>query len=99
MPNNGAAENLPQDGVIEGVALFKDGEAHLESVGRVPNPVAAMLRLELDIQRLVVEAAVTGSKKAALQALLLDPNVNSIERAEGLLDDMLSRQDDLPALK
>ena len=44
-------------------------------------------------------AALTGSRKAALQALLLDPNVNSLERAEGLLEDMLARQDDLPELR
>jgi alpha-galactosidase len=99
LPNNGAAENLPDDGVIEGVALFEDGGVRLEPVGHVPEPVAAMLRLEMDIQRLAAQAALAGSRKAALQALLLDPNVDSLERAEGLLDDMLARQDDLPGLR
>jgi alpha-galactosidase len=99
LPNRGAAENLPYDAAIEGVALFERGQVELERVGRVPEPVAAMLRRELEIQRLAAAAAVTGSKKAALQALLLDPNVDSLERAEALLDDMLARQDDLPRLK
>lgn len=97
-PNRGAAENLPAEAAIEGVGLFEEGEVRLESVGQVPGPVTAMLQLEIEIQQLVVEAVTTGSKKAALQALLLDPNVNSIERAEGLLEDMLKRQDDLPRL-
>jgi alpha-galactosidase/6-phospho-beta-glucosidase family protein len=47
------------------------------------------MRREIDIQELVVEAAVSGDRKAALQALLLDPHIHSYAQAEHLLDDLL----------
>jgi alpha-galactosidase len=41
---------------------------------------------------LTAEAALTGSRELALQALLVDPIVDSVERAEALLDTMLELQ-------
>ena len=49
-----------------------------------------MLRREIDIQMLVVEAGVKGDRQAALQALLLDPNVHSYVQAQHMLDELLS---------
>jgi alpha-galactosidase/6-phospho-beta-glucosidase family protein len=46
----------------------------------------------LSIQRLITEAYRTRSKKLLLQALLLDPVVNSVIEAEKLLDEMLELQ-------
>jgi alpha-galactosidase len=37
----------------------------------------------------VVDAAVTGSRELALQALLLDPMMNDIDRARAILADFL----------
>ena len=42
------------------------------------------------ITDLVAQAAATGSRDMALQALLLDPFIHSMTRAERLLDDMLA---------
>ena len=39
---------------------------------------------------LTVEAAVTGDRNMALQAMLLDPVVDSISGAERILDEMLT---------
>jgi alpha-galactosidase/6-phospho-beta-glucosidase family protein len=45
----------------------------------------------------MVEAAVHGDRQAALQALLLDPVVNSISQAEAVLNEMLEvHKDFLP---
>ncbi|MFZ2520209.1 MAG: 6-phospho-beta-glucosidase, partial [Anaerolineae bacterium] len=44
------------------------------------------------IASLTVEAAVHGDRQAALQALLLDPVVNSYTAAAALLDDLLAAQ-------
>jgi alpha-galactosidase len=38
----------------------------------------------------VVDAAVHGDRELALQALLLDPMINDIDRARAILDDFLS---------
>jgi alpha-galactosidase len=48
-----------------------------------------LCRRELALSSLVVEAAVKGDRQLALQALLLDPMVNDIDRARAILDDFL----------
>ena len=45
--------------------------------------------MQVTVQQLAVEAAVRGSKEIALQALLIDPVVNSTDAAVRLLDEML----------
>jgi alpha-galactosidase len=49
-----------------------------------------MVAREVEIQELVVDAAVTGSRELALQALLIDPVVHSVRAAEAFLDEVLS---------
>jgi alpha-galactosidase/6-phospho-beta-glucosidase family protein len=39
---------------------------------------------------MVVDAAVSGDRQTALQALLLDPMINDIKRAQAILDDYLT---------
>ena len=100
VPNDGAISNLPDDSIVETAGLFQDGEVRPEPIGPLPAGVAAMVHREQDIQEIVVEAWATQSRKLALQALLLDPNVDSITRAERLLDRMLDLQKDyLPPLE
>ena len=62
------------------------------AVGEISEPHAAYVRTQLTIQRLTTEAYRTRSKNLLLQALLLDPAVNSIIQAERLLDEMLDLQ-------
>jgi alpha-galactosidase len=49
-----------------------------------------MVAREVEIQELVVDAAVSGSREMALQALLIDPVVHSARAAEAFLDEVLS---------
>ena len=42
----------------------------------------------MNVHQLAVEAAMRGSKEIALQALLIDPVVNSAEAAVKLLDEL-----------
>jgi len=65
---------------------------HPEHVGRLPEPFAAYLRTQYAIHDTLTEAWRTRSRKLLLQALLLDPVVNSIDAAERMLDDMLVMQ-------
>jgi alpha-galactosidase len=48
-----------------------------------------MVSREIEIQELAVEAALSGSRALALQALLIDPVVHSAAAAESFLDDVL----------
>ena len=54
--------------------------------------IAGVLDLQTYIMDLVVDAAVTGDRQAALEALIIDPNVPSPDVAEKILDEMLIAQ-------
>jgi alpha-galactosidase len=84
--------NVLPDGIVE-VPVSVDGEGfHPESVPPLPEGVAAMVRTQMAIQKLTVEAYRQRSKNLILQALLLEPTVDSLSGAESLIDDMLELQ-------
>ncbi len=90
VPNDGYIENVSRDAVVEVPGLVEGGEVRGLPAGALPGPVAAMVQNEVEVQKLVVDAAVAGSRDLALSALLIDPVVNSVRKAEALLDDILS---------
>ena len=89
IPNDGYIENIERDVVVEVPGMIEQGGWHGVEVGSLPGPVAAMVQREVEIQKLAVEAAMTGSRSLALQALLIDPVVHSAKAAEAFLDEML----------
>lgn len=90
VPNAGFIDNLPAGAIVEVPGLVEDGVVRGQPVGALPTGLAALMQREVAIQELVVQAAVNGDRTAALQALLLDPNVHSYAQATHLLDDLLS---------
>ena len=89
LPNRGYIDNLPADAAVEVPGLIVDGEPQGVPIGTMPEPVAALLRHELAIQEAAIEAAIQGSRDHAMEALLLDPTVNSPTAAQRFLDDIL----------
>jgi alpha-galactosidase len=90
VPNdNSAISNLPEDAIVEVPAIVDAEGIHPVKIGSLPEPIAAICRLQVSIQKLLVEAYAQRSKKKLLQALVLDPTVNSISRAEKLINIML----------
>ncbi len=86
--NRGAIPNLPSDLAVE-VPVFADASGiHPISLGPLPDPIAKLLSIQASVQQLAVEAAVHASKETALQALLIDPVVNSTDAAVKLLDEL-----------
>jgi len=86
--NQGAIPNLPPDLAIE-VPIVADGSGvHAVSIGPLPDPIAKLLSIPASVHQLAVEAAVHASKELALQALLIDPVVNSTIGATKLLDEL-----------
>jgi alpha-galactosidase len=55
----------------------------------MPEGVAELLRREIAVVRLCVDAAVLGDRQAALQCLLLDPVITDLDVARQILDDYL----------
>lgn len=101
IPNDGPAiPNLPPDAIVEIPARVNAAGIHGEEVGPLPEPIAAMCRTQITIQELLVEAYRDGSKQALLQALVLDPVVDSVTRAEQMMNVLLEAEADyLPDLK
>jgi alpha-galactosidase len=93
LPNEGLINNLPQDLVVEVPGIVDENGVHGVKLGALPKGIAGLMRIEAAVQDLTVEAALAGSREMALQALLVDPVVDSVARAEALLDTMLERQE------
>jgi len=88
----GYIQNLPRTAVVE-VPAFCDGEGiHPIAVGSIPEAQATFIRTQVSIQHMITGAYRTRSKNLLLQALLLDPVVDSIIEAEKMLDEMLELQ-------
>jgi alpha-galactosidase len=88
--NDGCIRNLPDEAVVEVPAVVNARGVHGVHVGALPRGLAALMRNQIELMELVVEAGVKGDRKAALQALLLDPVVHSYAQAEHMLDELLS---------
>ncbi len=89
IPNDGYITNVPRGAVVEVPGVVSAGGVRGLAMGALPEPIAELLRRETALVDLVVEAACTGSRAAALQALLLDPTINDIGTARKILDDLL----------
>jgi len=95
VPNReGYVEELPRDTVVEVPAWVDEGGVEPQRIGPLPEALAAFCRSQASVQKLVVEAYRHRSRNLLLQALLVDPVVNSVENAEKMIDDMLELQKD-----
>jgi len=92
IPNKGLIENLPEDLVVEVPAKVSRKGVVGVKIGLMPKGIVGLLNNQATVQDLAVEAALTGSRRIALQALLADPVVDSFRNAEKILDAMLRLQ-------
>jgi alpha-galactosidase len=65
---------------------------HGVKLGALPSGIAGLLLNQVAVHELTVEAVFTRSRKVALQALLVDPVVDSVRAAEKTLDAILDLQ-------
>lgn len=92
IPNDGQIMELPRDVVVETMGLIKRDQVRGLPVGPVPAPILAQIQRHVTVQEMTVEAALTGDRKLALQALLLDPMssiVRDYRNVEKMLDELL----------
>jgi len=90
LPNEGQISNLPLGAVVETPVVVDGAGIHPVHMGALPAPVAELLRREITVAQLCVEAAVEGDRQKALQCLLLDPVITDIDTARKILDDYLT---------
>ena len=86
--NQEVIPNLPADAAVEVPVMADAAGIHPISLGPLPDAIAKLLTVQVQVQQLAIEAAVRGSKEIALQALLIDPVVNSATAAVKLLDEL-----------
>ncbi len=86
--NRAAIPNLPADAAVEVPVTVDAAGVHPVSLGPLPDAIAKLLTIQVQVQQLAIEAAVRASKDIALQALLIDPVVNSASAALKILDEL-----------
>jgi len=77
---------LPNDTIVEVPAVVDAAGVYGLSVGRLPEPVAELCRRQMTIAELSVKAGVEGDRKAAIEALALDPMIDDPSLASTLFD-------------
>jgi alpha-galactosidase len=90
LPNRGQIPNLPQGAIVELPARSGPSGIQGQHVGPLPELVAELCRREIAVASLAVDAAATGDRHRALQALLLDPCINDLDNARHILDAYLA---------
>lgn len=91
VPNNGLISNLPADCCVEVPILVDKAGLQPTQIGELPPHLAAMMQTNINVQRLTVEAALTGKREHIYHAAMLDPHT----AAELDLDQIWSLVDDL----
>ncbi len=73
VPNRGLIDNLPPGCCVEVPCLVDGKGIQPIPVGKLPTQLAALNRNSINVQELVVEAALSGNPEAVYHAVLLDP--------------------------
>lgn len=90
LPNQGQIANLPRGAIVETPAVLCGMGIQPVAMGTLPEGVAELLRREITVGQLCVNAAVRGDRHLALQSLLLDPVITDLDIARQILDDYLT---------
>ncbi|NKZ06650.1 family 4 glycosyl hydrolase [Actinomadura latina] len=98
--NDGAIPSLDADAIVEVPSLVgRSGPVPL-TMGPLPAPVRGLTQAIHAYERLASEAAVTGDRRTALQALMAHPFVRSKHTAGKILDEGLAaHRDHLPQFR
>lgn len=96
--NDGTITGLPDDAVVEVPALVDRDGAHSVPVAPLAPEFLGLVQAVTSYEVLAIEAARTGSRTAALRALMANPLVRQWDLAVPMLDELLAaNRDYLPA--
>jgi 6-phospho-beta-glucosidase len=88
--NQGAVDGIPADASVEIPCIVDRTGPHPIRMGAIPLPIRGLIQAVKAYESLTVRAAVEGSKRVAMQALMAHPLVPSWEVARPLLDELLA---------
>jgi len=93
VPNDGLIDNLPQGCCVEVPVLVDKNGLQPTRIGKLPPQLAALMRTNINVQELTVEAALTGKRDYIYQAAYLDPHTAAeldLEQIRALVDDLIA---------
>jgi len=95
IPNRGVITNLPEGCCVEVACLVDASGVQPTVVGDLPPQLAGLNRTNINVQELIVEAALTGSTEAVHHAVMLDPLTGAIctlPQIRAMVGEMLEAQ-------
>jgi alpha-galactosidase len=95
VPNLGLISNLPRGCCVEVPCLVDSNGIQPTPIGALPTQLAALNRTNINVQELIVEAALTGCTDAVHHAVLLDPltaAVCTLPQIHAMVDELLTAQ-------
>ncbi len=99
--NEGLIDNLPPGCAVEVPCLVDCNGVQPTRIGALPPQLAALIRSNVNVQELTVEAALTGRREHIYHAAMLDPHTAaelSLEQIYALVDELIEAHGDwLPA--
>ena len=96
IPNAGYyVPGLPKDAIVEVPATIRESTLGPMKMPELPTAAIAMLHTQTAINKLLVEAFTEQSKSKLLQAVLLDPTVDSYQNAVHCIDELCMLQKDV----
>ncbi len=97
VPNNGLIDDLPTGCTVEVPCLVDANGVQPTPIGALPPQVAALIRTNVNVQELTVEAALTGRREHVYHAAMLDPHTAAeldLDQIHDLVDALLDEHGD-----
>jgi alpha-galactosidase len=91
--NDRLIDNLPPDCCVEVPCTADANGITAHAIGALPPQLASLMSTNINVQRLTVEAALTGRREHVYHAAMLDPHTAaelSLEEIENLVDELLA---------
>ena len=90
VPNVGQIDNLSRSAVVECLAEVDALGVHPLAAGALPSPAYAAIAPHVARQELIVEAALTGRREPARDALMTDPLIPDPATVDPMLDELMA---------
>ena len=97
VPNDGLIDDLPAGCTVEVPCLVDGNGVQPTHIGALPPQLAALIRTNVNVQELTVEAALTGRREHVYHAAMLDPHTAAeldLDQIHALVDALLDAHGD-----
>lgn len=95
VPNRGLIANLPTGCCVEVPCLVDGQGVQPTTIAHYPTQLAALNRTNINVQELIVEAALRGNRESAYHAVMLDPLTSAVctlDQIRAMVDELFVAQ-------